>query len=57
MNKSIILWNNNKGKGVDFIKKNKQEYKINYIYSETKEVNFKRVLENLFKKYLIDYID
>lgn len=56
MNKSSFFWNNNKSKGVDFIKK-KQEYKINYIYSDTKEVNFKRVLENLFKKYLIDYID
>lgn len=56
MNKSSFFRDNNKSKGVDFIKK-KQEYKINYIYSENKEVNFKRVLENLFKKYLIDYID
>lgn len=57
MNKSSFLIDNNKSKGVDFIKKNKQEYKINYIYSDTKEVNFKKVLENLLKKYLIDYID
>ena len=57
MNKSSFLIDNNKSKGVDFIKKNRQVYKINYIYSDTKEVNFKRVLENLFKKYLIDYKD
>lgn len=39
------------------MKKRQVNYKFNYIFSDNKDLNFKRVLERLFKKYLIEYQD
>ena len=39
------------------MKKREYNYKFNYVFSDRNEVDFKKVVERLFKKFLINYQD
>lgn len=39
------------------MKKKEYNYKFNYIFSDKNKIDFKKSIERLFKKFLIDYQD